>query len=107
VIRALRDHLRRIDWRRVVGFVALFAFVFVVALSAAHAHGHDTGDGSHDEGCGVCSTAALIGTSETFAAPQLVDVLDAAPSAAPLDSHVLLAAQLPRDHAPRGPPSPA
>lgn len=107
MIRALRARLRRIDWRRFVGLVALFAFVFVVALSAAHAHGHDAGAPSHDEGCDVCSTAALIGTSESFAAPLLVDVLDAAPTPAPLDSHVLLAAQFQRDHAPRGPPSPA
>ncbi len=107
MIRALRARLRRVDWRQAVGLVALFAFVFVVALSAAHAHGFDKGDASHDEGCGVCSTAALIGTSETFAAPQLVDVLDAAPAPAPLRPHVLLAAQFQRDHAPRGPPSPA
>jgi hypothetical protein len=84
--------------------VALFAFVFVVALSAAHAHGGGEDGADHHDRCGVCSTAALIGTSESFAAPQIVDVVHDASTAPPLDSHVLLAAPLPRDHAPRGPP---
>jgi hypothetical protein len=82
----------------------LVAFVSVIALSAAHAHGHDDGDAGHDDHCRVCLTALMIGTSESFAAPQLVDVVDAAPAAPPSDSSVLLAAEFPRDHAPRGPP---
>lgn len=104
MIRALRARLRDVDWRRVVGLLVLVAFVAVVALSAAHAHGHDDGDASHDDHCGVCQTALLVGTSESFAAPRLVDVVDAAPAAPPTASPVLLAADFPRDHAPRGPP---
>ena len=102
--RALRACLDRVDWRRVVGLVVLVAFVFVVALSAAHAHGGAEDGADHHDRCGICTTAASIGTSESFAAPQLVDVVRSASAPAPLDSHVLLAAPLPRDHSPRGPP---
>jgi hypothetical protein len=103
VIRALRACLRRPELRRIVGVVALLAFLFVVALGAAHVG--EKQDASHVDHCGVCHAAALIGTSESFAAPQLVEILDAAAPVASHERRAPVAAEPRRAHAPRGPPS--
>jgi len=104
VIRELLARARRIDWRRVAALVALLAFALVVALSTAHTH--DGGASSHEGDCGVCSAIAAIGTSESFAAPQLVDCVRFESSATPRVADVLPDVVLTRAHAPRGPPAP-
>jgi hypothetical protein len=102
VIRALRACLRRPDLRRIVGVVALLAFVLVVVLGAAHAgEKHAAG---HDH-CGICDAVAAIGTSESFAAPQLTAQLAACDAVAAPDAAAPFAAEPRRSHAPRGPPS--
>lgn len=102
MIRALRACLRRPDLRRFVGFVTLVAFVFVVAMAAAHAgEKHD----SHTADCGMCDAIAAIGTSESFAAPQLVAHVAEVATLSSGDAAVPLAAEPRRSHAPRAPPS--
>ena len=102
MIRALRACLRRPDLRRIVGIVALVAFVLVVFLGAAHAgEKHESGR----DHCGVCDAVAAIGTSESFAAPQLVAISIDAESVAARDAAILLASRPRRSHAPRAPPS--
>lgn len=103
MIHALRALVRRADLRRIVGVVALLAFVFVVCLGAAHLG--DKRDAGHDDHCGVCVSVSLIGTSESFAAPQLIEVLDAANRAALPETRVPLAAEPRRSNASRAPPS--
>jgi hypothetical protein len=102
VIRALRDCLRRPEFRRIVCIVALVAFVLVVVLGAAHAgEKHEAG---HDH-CGVCDAVAAIGTSESYAAPRLTaHVIESIPAATP-DASVVVAAEPRRSHASRAPPS--
>jgi hypothetical protein len=102
VIRALRACLRDPRLRRVVGFVVLVAFVLVVALSASHAG--EKGDPAHQD-CGVCHAVATIGTSESFAAPRFLVLLDVGSSAPAPDAARPVASEPRRAHAPRGPPA--
>ena len=102
MIRALSGWLPDAGLRRFVGLVALIAFVFVVALSAAHAG--EKCDPGHDD-CGVCAAAATIGTSECFAAPTLLALLDACNPAPIRDAGVPASSEPRRAHAPRGPPA--
>lgn len=102
MIRVLRDCLRRPDLRRIVGIVALVAFVLVVVLGAAHAgEKHEAGR----DHCGVCDAVAAIGTSESFAAPQLTAHLVESVAVVPRDTVTDVAAEPRRSHAPRAPPS--
>jgi hypothetical protein len=108
----LRGLLRSTGGRRLVALVALVAFVCLVfAAAAPFAHGHDHSHHGHDQQaperdrCGVCDAVALIGASESFAAPALVlfdETLDAPP---PPAARVAALAPLPRVLAPRPPPA--
>jgi len=102
VIRALRNCLRRPELRRIVGIVALVAFVLVVVLGAAHAgEKHDAGR----DHCGVCDAVAAIGTSESFAAPRFVAHVLETDAVATRDAPAVVAAEPRRSHASRAPPS--
>ena len=102
VIRALRACLRDPGFRRFVGFVVLVAFVLVVAMSAAHAG--EKGDPAHQD-CGVCHAVATIGTSESFAAPSFLALLDVVSSAPAPEAARPVVSEPRRAHAPRGPPA--
>ncbi len=102
MIRALRACLLDARLRRIVAIVGVLAFALVVVLGAAHAA--DTTDDDHDH-CGVCVAAHSIGTSESFAAPQLTGHLDATDTASVPRAEILVASEPRRSHAPRGPPS--
>ena len=102
MLRAVRACLRDPGLRRIVGVVALVAFVLVVVLSAAHA-GEKDHPASHD--CGVCYAAATIGASESFAAPRFLALLDFSNSAPVRDAALPAVSEPRRAHAPRGPPA--
>lgn len=102
MIRAVSSCLRDPGLRRIVGVVALIAFVFVVALSAAHAG--EKCDPAHDD-CGVCAAVATIATSECFAAPSFLARLDLTETAPFRDASLPATSEPRRAHAPRGPPA--
>ncbi len=104
MLRALRALTVRPGPRRTVGLALLVAFALVVVLAASHAG--EASDGHRDH-CGVCSTAALVGASETFAPPALVDVLALCDRVAQPEREVLVVHQPRRLPSPRGPPTAA
>lgn len=105
MIRALRSRIARADWRRFVGFAALVAFALVVLIGAAHVGGDHCDGDEHLDDCGTCHALALIGTSETFVAPQLVGVSGDVVAVVTAAPRVVLEFEFARSHAPRGPPS--
>ena len=102
MLRAVRACLRDPGLRRIVGVVALVAFVLVVVLAAAHAGERD--HPAHQD-CGVCYAAATIGASESFAAPRFLALLDVSDTSPVCDAELPVASEPRRAHAPRGPPA--
>jgi hypothetical protein len=100
-VTAVLRLLRRPEIRRIVGIVAVLAFVLLLVHGAAHAADHD-GGADH---CSICAAHAQICTSETFAPPQIAEPLDAEdPLVLPryLEPRVHV---LDRSHTSRGPPA--
>lgn len=102
MLRALCDRLTRADVRRFVGVALVVAFACVAVLGAAHFCGaHDV---DHHDDCGVCRAVALIGASESFAPPALVEVAVAVDFPCVAPESTSRATTPPRDAAPRAPP---
>jgi hypothetical protein len=99
VLQAVQALIRRPVLRRLVGVALLVAFVVVVIAGASHSGAH------HDQRCAVCVAHHSIGTSESFAAPQLAEPPALAGDTAIFRGEASLARALDRAHAPRGPPS--
>jgi hypothetical protein len=101
VIRGLRAWTSGPGLRRVAGAIALAAFVMVVVLAAAHSADASAG---HDDRCGICTAASLVGASESFSPPTLLGPTAQPDRVAPPQDAVACPFDPRRFPSPRGPP---